>query len=363
MPPSVVSVVTVESEPLAITNELPGRIAPTRIAEVRPRVSGIVVDRVFEQGSIVRQGDTLYQIEPAPFEVLVASAEATLQRAHAARDQARRVSERQMALADKRIISAQQQDDAIAALAQADADVAVADAGLRTARLNLDYASVRAPIEGRIGRALITEGALVSSAESLATIQQLDPVYVDFTQSSGELLRLRQALAAGQLDSPATDQASIRMMLDDGTEYKHRGKLLFSEASVDETTGQVTLRAEFANPDGDLLPGMYARVAIDQGVERSAIAIPQQAIQRDAGGRSQVFVATEANAAEVRNVTVGRAIGNRSVITGGLAVGDKVIVEGFQKIRAGAPVQPEPWQPATEPAEANAHDAAAESRG
>ena len=210
MPPPMVSVVEVKPEQLAITNELPGRIAPTRIAEVRPRVSGIVVERVFEQGSQVKQGDVLYRIDPAVFAVQVESAEATLQRAQAVQIQARQQADRQKELRERNISSAQQQDNAVAALAQADADVAVAQAGLTAARLNLEYAAVKAPIAGRIGRAMITEGALVSSAESLATIQQLDPVYVDFTQSSTELLRLRQALETGVLDSPAPGEASVQ---------------------------------------------------------------------------------------------------------------------------------------------------------
>jgi membrane fusion protein (multidrug efflux system) len=344
MPPAAVSIIEAKPEALPITNELPGRVAPTRIAEVRPRVSGIIVERVFEQGSRVKAGDVLYRIDPAAFEVQVASAQATLQRARAVQSAARQVADRQNELAQRRIASGQTRDDAVAALAQADADVAVAEAGVASARLNLEYASVKAPIDGVIGRAMITEGALVSSAENLATIQQLDPVYVDFTQSSSELIRLRQALAAGQIESPAPGEAAIRILMDDGTEYPHRGRLLFSEATVDQTTGQVTLRAEVPNPDGDLLPGMYARVLIEQGVERSAVAIPQQAVQRDAGGRSQVFLVNGENAAELRTVRTGRTVGTRIVVTEGVAAGDRVIVEGFQKVRPGAPVAAEIWK-------------------
>ena len=345
MPPPLVSVVEVVPEELPVVSELPGRIAPTRIAEVRPRVSGIVVERVFEQGSLARQGDVLYRIDPALFSVQVESAEATLQRAQAVQVQARQQADRQKELRERNVISAQQQDNAVAALAQADADVALAQAGLTAARLNLEYAAVKAPIGGRIGRAMITEGALVSSAESLATIQQLDPVYVDFTQSSTELLRLRQDLEAGVLDSPAPGEASVRIRMDDGNEYAHRGRLLFSEAAVDETTGQVTMRAELPNPDGNLLPGMYVRVQIEQGVERGAIAIPQQAIQRDAGGKSQVYVVTGENVPELRTVRVGRTIADRVVIEDGLKDGERIIVEGFQKIRPGAPVTVEAWKP------------------
>ncbi|WP_312795014.1 efflux RND transporter periplasmic adaptor subunit [Tianweitania sp.] len=344
-PPPAVSIIEAKPEALPITNDLPGRVAPTRIAEVRPRVSGIVVERVFEQGSTVKEGDVLYRIDKASFEVQVASAEATLQRAKSVQLQARQSADRQTELNTRRITSTQQRDDAVAVLAQADADVAVAEAGLAAARLNLEYAEVKAPISGRIGRAQITEGALVSSTEILATIQQLDPVYVDFTQSSSDLLGLRQAVASGKIQSPNPDQAMIRMLFDDGTKYPHEGRLLFSEATVDQSTGQVTLRAEVPNPTDDLLPGMYLRVLIEQGIEPSAIAVPQQAVQRDAGGNSQLYVLNAENVAELRTVQPGRIIGNRMVVAEGLKDGDRVIVEGFQKVRPGSPVTAEPWNP------------------
>lgn len=356
MPPMPVSIVEVKAEKVPITNDLPGRIAPTRIAEVRPRVTGIVLERVFEQGSIVKQGDVLYRIDPAVFAVQVASSEATLQRAKALQLQAQQAAKRQAELHERKIASVQQRDDAVALEAQADADVALAEAGLAAANLNLQYANVTAPISGRIGRALITEGALVSSSDILASIRQLDPVYVDFTQSAGDLMALRQALADGSIDSPAPGEAAIRMLFDNGSEYAERGRLLFSEASVDTTTGQVTLRAELPNPKGDLLPGMYMRVLIEQGVEPNAIAVPGQAVQRDAGGQSQVYIATADNKAELRNVTVGRTIDQRVVITQGLQPGDRVIVEGFQKLRPGTDVAAETWSPA---GTAKAVDAAA----
>jgi membrane fusion protein, multidrug efflux system len=345
-PPAAVSVVEVGPETIPILNELPGRIAPTRIAEVRPRVSGIIVERVFTQGSRVEQGDVLYRIDPAPFRVQVESAEATLQRAKAVQLQARQHSDRQKELGERNIASAQQLDNAVAQLAQANADVAVAEAGLAAARLNLEYAEVKAPITGRIGRALITEGALVAtnSTQNLATIQQLDPVYADFTQSANELLRLRRLLEAGALTSPAPGEARVLLRFDDGSEYPHPGRLLFSEAAVDETTGQVTLRGEFPNPKGDLLPGMYVRVLLEQGVQKDAIAVPQQAVQRDTGGRAQVFVVKSDNTTELRTVRLGRAVGERWVVEDGLAAGDRVIVEGFQKIRPGAVVAPSNWK-------------------
>lgn len=275
MPPPAVSVVQVAPDAIPMVTELPGRVAPTRIAEVRPRVSGIIVERVFTQGSHVEEGDVLYRIDPEPFRVQVTSAEATLQRAKAVQLQARQQADRQRELRERQVTSAQQYDDAIALLAQADADVAAAEAGLAAARLNLDYAEVKAPITGRIGRALVTEGALVAAnaPENLATIQQLDPIYVDFTQSVNELLQLRRMLAAGELVSPAPGEARVLLRYDDGTEYAHAGRLLFSEVTVDETTGQVTMRAEFPNSDGELLPGMYVRAVLEQGVRNHALAV------------------------------------------------------------------------------------------
>jgi membrane fusion protein (multidrug efflux system) len=345
MPPSAVSVIKASPEQLPITNELPGRIAPTRTAEVRPRVSGIVIERVFEQGTVVEEGDVLYRIDPSVFAVQVASAEATVQRAKASQLQAQQDADRQSQLRERNISSVQQQDNAVAALAQANADVAVAQAGLAAANLDLEFTEVKAPIAGRIGRAMITEGALVSSTENLARIQRLDPVYVDFTQSSAELLRLRRALEADELDSPAPDQASVRIRMDDGSDYAHPGRLLFAESSVDETTGQVTMRAEIPNPNGDLLPGMYARVLIEQAIERAAIAVPQQAIQRNAGGQSQLYVVNDKGEAELRVVRVGRVVADRIVVEDGLSDGDQVIVEGFQKIQPGAPVDAQAWKP------------------
>ena len=345
-PPPQVAVVTVKAEDVPITNDLPGRIAATRTAEVRPRATGIVIDRIFEQGSQVKEGDVLYRIDPAPFQVQVDSAEATLRRAKAVQAQAKTTSERQEQLRKSNVSSAQTYDDAIAQLAQADADVAIAEASLATAKLNLEYTEVKAPISGRIGRALITEGALVSAngTENLATIQQLDPVYADFTQSATDLIRLRKALEDGKLMAD-NNSADVKLILDDGTAYAHPGKLLFSEAAVDETTGQVTLRGEFPNPDGDLLPGMYVRVQIEQGIERGAVIVPQQAVQRDSSGGALVYVVSTDNKAGTRNVRVGRAIGTNWVITDGLKSGEKIIVEGFQKVQPGGEVVPAEWDP------------------
>ncbi len=362
-PPSQVSVVTTTAAPVPITNDLPGRIAATRVSEVRPRVSGIVIQRVFEQGSMVKEGDVLYRIDPASFQVQVESAEGTLRRAKAVQLQAKQSADRQEQLKKSNAASAQQFDDAIATLAQADADVAIAEAGLATARLNLQYASVTAPISGRIGRALITEGALVSAngTENLATIQQLDPVYADFTQSATDLIRLRKAMKSGAV-SDGPNEAKVRLLMDDGSAYPHTGRLLFSEAAVDETTGQVTLRGEFPNPDGDLLPGMYVRVLIEQGVEQNAITVPAQAIQRDTAGNAQVYVVKADDTAELRPVTTGQVSGDRWVISKGLNVGEKVIVEGFQKVGPGAKVVPAEWKPAAAATSADAKPADGETK-
>ncbi|WP_275787143.1 efflux RND transporter periplasmic adaptor subunit [Pararhizobium gei] len=346
-PPPQVSIITTETEAVPITNDLPGRIAATRISEVRPRATGIVMERVFQQGSMVKEGDVLYRIDPASFEVQVASAEATLRRAEAVQLQARQTASRQDQLRKANAASAQQFDDAVAQLAQADADVAIAQASLATAKLNLQYTNVTAPISGRIGRALITEGALVSAngTENLATIQQLDPVYADFTQSATDLIRLRKGMQDGALSGDG-NEAKVKLLMDDGAPYAHEGKLLFSEAAVDETTGQVTLRGEFPNPDGDLLPGMYVRVLIEQGMREDAIPLPTQAIQRDTAGNAQVFVVNAEDVVGLRSVRTGQTIAERTVVIEGLKAGEKVVVEGFQKIRPGAKVVPSAWDPA-----------------
>ncbi|MFK0331916.1 efflux RND transporter periplasmic adaptor subunit [Rhizobium sp. NPDC090275] len=345
-PPPAVGFVTVTPKQSAVTTELPGRIAATRVAEVRPRVSGIVTEQVFEQGATVQRGDVLYRIDAAPFQAQVDSSEATLRRAKAAQLDARQTADRQEQLRRSNVTSRQEYDSAVARLAQADADVAVAEAGVVTAKLNLQYSSVTAPISGKIGRALITEGALVSASggENLATIQQLDPVYADFTQPAADLIRLRKALAEGRLEA-SPNEARVTLRLDDGSEYGEAGRVLFSEAGVDATTGQITLRGQFPNARGELLPGMYVRVTVEQGVQNQSLSVPQQAVQHDAGGQASVLVVNGENKLEQRKVVVGRADGNAWVIERGVAAGDKVMVDGFQRARAGATVQPQPWNP------------------
>ncbi len=345
MPPAVVQVMTISREAVPLTRDLPGRIAAVRTAEVRPRVSGILQERVFQQGTIVKAGDVLYRIDPTLFRVAVASAKANLERAKAARVLAQQKADRQKELQKRNVSSAQEFDVAVANLAQAEAEVAAAQAGLDQATVNLDYTEVRAPISGRIGRALVTEGALVTTGEirPLAVIQQLDPVYADFTQSSTEVRRLRQDLAAGNIARVTPDAAAVQLLFDDGESYAHKGKLLFSEASVDATTGQITLRAEFPNPKNELLPGLYVRVRIEQGRVDQAIAIPQQAVMRDASGAAQVYVLGEGDVAQTRQIELGQVTGDRWLVRGGLQPGDRIIVEGFQKMAPGAKVVPQPW--------------------
>lgn len=347
-PPPAVAVLTLKTRPVPVMSELPGRIAATRISEVRAQVTGILLERVFEQGSLVKAGDVLYRIDPKLFRVRVASAEASLQRAKAAQANARQQYERQKALKARDVASGANYDTAAATLAQSDADVALAEAALEEARINLGYTEIRAPITGIIGGALVTEGALVSTTDAnqnLALIQQIDPVYADFTQSSAELLALKRAVDQGRLESPAPGQARVELVFDDGTVYAKPGRLLFASASVDATTGQVTLRAEFPNPSGDLLPGLYIRVRIEQAVREAAITIPQRAVIRSQDGAAQVYVVSGDGIVEARNITLGQAHDADWIVETGLKSGDQIIVDGVQKTQPGGKVSPEPWKP------------------
>ncbi|HEX7921339.1 efflux RND transporter periplasmic adaptor subunit [Bradyrhizobium sp. ma5] len=341
-----VSVVTVKQQARAMVRELPGRIAPTRVSEVRPRVSGIVVNRMFHQGSEVKVGDPLYQIDPRPFEVELQSTEAALARAKAVLEQNSLQARRIATLTNQRATSEAENEKAIANLKQAEADVQGREADVARAKLNLDYATIRAPIDGIIGAAVISEGALVvqNDAASLATIQQLDPIYADFQQSVTEMNQLRRAFENGDLDRIESDAMKVRLVLDDGSIYPLPGKLLFSDAKVDAHTGQVTLRGEFPNPNRVLLPGMYVRVQIEQGIDTDAIAVPQQAIQRNGGGGSEVFVVKDDNHVAVQPVRTGSLQGGSWFVTEGLKAGDKVVVEGFQKFAAGDKVRPLAWR-------------------
>src|SRR5690349_1113821 len=298
---------TVRPQARAIIRELPGRIAPTRVSEVRARVSGIVVERLFHQGSEVKAGDPLYRIDPKPFEVELQASEAALDKAMAALDLASQHARRIATLTSQRAAPEAENEKAIGAQRQAEAEVGSRRAEVARARLNLDYATIRAPISGVVGAALVSEGALVvqNDTTSLATIQQLDPIYADFTQSVAEMNKLRRAFDTGDLDRIAPDAAKVRLVLDDGTVYPISGKLLFSEAKVDAFTGQVTLRGQFTNPSRELLPGMYVRVLIEQGIDTDSIAVPLQAIQRDAGGASEVYVVKEDGLVAMQPVRTG----------------------------------------------------------
>ncbi|MFD2845373.1 efflux RND transporter periplasmic adaptor subunit [Paracoccus cavernae] len=358
MPPTPVSVITLKPEPLPVVSELPGRVSATRTAEVRPRVSGIVLERVFEQGSFVKEGDVLYRIDSSQFRVRVASAQATLARAQANQLNARDQQERAERLRERRVSSGVDLENAVTALAVADAEVAIAQASLEEAQLNLDYTDVTAPISGIIGRALVTEGALVTSqTDIMATIQQLDPVYADFTQSSSDVLQLRRAMQSGQLVATAPGEARVRLIYDDGSVYDKPGRLLFSEATVDPLTGQVTMRGEFPNPDGDLLPGLYVRISIEQAIAEAALAIPQMAVQRDGEGNAFVYIVGAENKAERRTVTLGPTLGPRWIVLSGLAAGEQVVVEGAQKLYPEAAMAPEPWNDTTAAAAAPAEAA------
>jgi membrane fusion protein, multidrug efflux system len=347
-PPPQVGVVTVAPQAVPLQTELPGRVEPLRTAQVRARVNGVVLKRVFQEGSEVRAGQLLFQIDPAPYQATLESANAQLARAQANLAQATATAERYQPLAEQKAISQQDYANALAAQKAAEADVAAGRAAVQTARINLDYAKVTAPISGRIGRALVTEGALVSAAEAtqLALIQQTSSVYVNFTQSAGELLKLRRAFAANQLRRLGGDAVAVRIVLDDGTELPRAGKLLFSDITVDATSGQVTLRAEVPNPDGLLMPGQYVRVRLAQAEMPAGFLVPQQAVTRTQQGDT-VLVVGEGNKPGPRPVKVSSSFNGQWIITEGLKAGDRVIVDGFQKMFVpGAPVTPVPWQPA-----------------
>ncbi|MBB1092978.1 efflux RND transporter periplasmic adaptor subunit [Rhodopseudomonas palustris] len=343
-----VGVVTVEARPVTLTKELPGRITPMRIAEVRPRITGIVTERAFQQGSLVEAGTVLYRIDPAPFQVELDKARAALAKAEAVLYQASRQEDRLKNLLTGQATTQAQYELAVASERQAEAEVSAQKAAVDQAQLNLNLATVRAPIRGRIGRALVTEGALVNPNETsqLATIQQLDPIYADFTQSVGELSQLKHDLAEGRLKKVSSEAARVRLVLDDGTPYDHVGRLLFSDVSVDPGTARVTLRGEFPNPQADLLPGMYVRVQIEEGIDIDGIVVPAQAVQRTTAGSAAIFVVNDAGRAMLQPVRAGRTLANGILIEEGLKPGWRIVVDGFQKFSPGAAVKPVPWESA-----------------
>ncbi|MCO7513934.1 efflux RND transporter periplasmic adaptor subunit [Pseudomonas guariconensis] len=336
-----VRVETVQLQPLAISTELSGRLLAPRTAEVRARVAGVVLERVYREGSDVKQGDVLFRIDPAPFKADHDSARATLAKAEANRYQARLTEQRYRSLVDDKAVSRQEYDNARAAFLQADAEVAQAKAALERARLNLGYATVTAPISGRIGRALVTEGALVGQDGStpLAVIQQLDPIHADVSQSTRELNALRRAMRAGELEQVGQGQARATLVQDDGSAYPLPGTLLFSDISVDPSTHQITLRSEFPNPDLDLLPGSYVRVRLEQAVQPKGISVPQRAILRDSAGVPKVLVVDRQARIGERQVLLGSAQGDRWIVSEGLAPGERVVIEGLQHVKVGDQVQ------------------------
>jgi len=355
-PPAEVGVVTVKTGDVGLVTELPGRLEASRVAQVRARAAGIVQKRLFVEGSTVRAGQSLFQIDASPYQATLASAQASVAKAEANLMQASAQAERFKPLIEAKAISQQEFVNAQASQKLAEADVAVARAAVQTARINLGYAAITAPISGRIGRALVTEGALVGQGEAtpMAVIQQTDPMYVNFTQSASEVMKLRGALESGQLKRAGAQAASVRVLLEDGTEYTKAGKLLFSDLTVDATSGQITLRAEVPNPAGTLLPGLFVRVRLEQAQVSNAITLPQQAVTRSPQGDSVMVVAADGKVAP-RTVKVGSQQRGQWVILDGLQNGDQVIVDGFQKLRGGAPVKPVPWQaPGSAPSAASA---------
>lgn len=338
-PPAQVGVAVLESQPVTLTRELSGRTSPFLVAEVRPQVTGIVRQRLFTEGGLVKAGQPLYQLDDATYRADAASAQAGLARAEAALTVARLKAGRSQELLSIKAISQQDYDGIVAGLQQAEADVAAARAAAQRARVVLGYARITSPISGRIGKSSVTQGALVTAnqAAALATVQQLDPIYVDVTQSSSELLELRKQVAAGRLDA-ATD-LPVEILLEDGTRYEHAGKLAFSEVTVDPGTGSYTLRVVVPNPQNVLLPGIYVRAIVGMGVRQDAILAPQRGILRGAKGDTSALVLGADGKVEARAVRVSQTIGDQWLVEEGLAAGDRVIIEGLQKVQPGMPAQ------------------------
>ena len=345
-PKKVAEVGVVEIAPgtQPIVTELPGRTTARMIAEIRPQVSGIIQERAFVEGANVKAGDLLYRIDPSLYQAEVASAQAALEKAEANLKSIQVKAERYAELIKINAVSKQDYDDAQAAQKQAQADIGLAKAALETARINLGYTRITAPISGRVETSVITPGALVTANQTaaLTTVQQLDPIYVDVTQPSSELLRLKRDLASGKLKRIGRDEARIKVLLEDGTEYPHPGRLSFSGVTVNPTSGAITLRAILPNSEGMLLPGMYVRAQLEEAVDESAILVPQQSVTRTAKGEALVLVVNAQNKVEQRPVEVSRAVGSQWMVDAGLQAGDRVVVDGFQSIRPGDEVAPRP---------------------
>jgi membrane fusion protein (multidrug efflux system) len=350
--PPEVGIIVVKQEKVSLTTELSGRTVPQQIAEVRPQVSGIILKRLFTEGSDVKAGQVLYQIDPAVFEAAFASAKASQAGVNASLVSLRLTEERYRDLVKAKVVSQQDYDNASAALRQAEAELGVAKSTVETARINLAYTAVKAPISGRIGRSAVTNGALVtaSQATALATIQQLDPMFVDVTQSNAEMLRLKQSLANGVVKK--SDSAPVKLLLEDGSLYPLPGTLKFSEVTVDQSTGSVTMRAVFPNPKQELLPGMFVRATLVEAVNENAILIPQRGVTRTPSGDALVMTVGAEEKVEPRPIKVIRTVGDSWLVSGGLKAGDRVILEGLQKARPGTPVKAVPFgsAPAAAPA-------------
>ncbi len=348
--PPQVGYVAVREQAVTLTTELPGRTTAYETSDVRPQVNGLVLDRLFVEGDMVRQGQPLYRIDPAPYQAQVASARAALTRARASIASSAALARRYGELVKINAIARQEYENAQTSAAQAQADVAAQQAALRTAQIDLARTTIRAPISGRIGRSLVTTGALVSAAQTnaLATIQRLDPIYVDIQQSSADLLKLRQQIMSGQLTRDGN--ARVKLTLEDGTSYGPEGTLRFADVTVDPTTGSQVIRALFPNPNGLLLPGMFVRAQLVQGTQANALLVPQRAVSRDERGNATTMVIGNDGKVQPRTLQTSRTVGDNWLVTGGLKAGDKVIVEGGMMLRPGMAVQGKPWNPNAKPA-------------
>jgi membrane fusion protein (multidrug efflux system) len=336
-----VATVTIQSQQLVLTTELPGRTSPHRVAEIRPQVNGIIQKRLFTEGADVKVGDVLYQIDPAPFQAALDSAKAALAKSQANLTVTRLKFDRYKGLLAEKAVSQQDYDDKEAALKQAEADIEYCKAAVETARINLDYTRVTCPISGRIGKSNVTDGALVTAyqALALATIQQLDPIYVDVPQSTTELLRLRRRLAEGRFNQDGTNQNKVKLNLADGAAYPQEGTLQFRDVTVDPTTGSVILRVVVPNPEGVLLPGMFVRAVVEEGTAEQAILVPQQGVSRTPKGDPFALVVSNDGTVEQRMLGLGRAIGDKWLVSSGLSAGERVIVEGTLNVRPGSTVK------------------------
>jgi membrane fusion protein (multidrug efflux system) len=340
-----VAVVTLEPRPIELTTELPGRTSSYLVSEIRPQVNGIVQKRMFKEGSDVNAGDLLYQIDPAPFQVAYDSAKASLSKAQANLPSIRSRAERYKEVLADKAVTKQDYDDATAAVLQAEAEVQYWKTEVEAARINLNYTRVTAPISGRIGKSSVTDGALVTAYQptALATIQKLDPIYVDVTQSSAELLRLRRNLETGQLIADKNNQKKVRILLGDPTSYSLEGSLEFRDVTVDPSTGSFTLRIVVPNPDHLLLPGMFVRAVVKEGIVEKAIFVPQQGVNRTPKGEPVALIVDETGKVQQRMLTLDRAVGDQWLVSSGLSAGDRVIVEGGQKVRPGTVVKTVPF--------------------